>query len=94
MKNTKRPASLIPCGARQGSAGISISARCCVIIGSSSNDDGDVNENVKTAITTSHVHHTFLFISFKSLYDNDVNLPNFTYCRGREHKATTLFFFS
>jgi len=50
MKNTKGLESFIPCGARQGRAGISISARCCVIIGSSSNDDGDVNENGKTAI--------------------------------------------
>ena len=50
MKNTKRPASFIPCGARQGRAGISISARCCVIIGSSSSEEGDVNENGKTLI--------------------------------------------
>ena len=36
----------------------------------------------------------FLNISLPSLHDYDVNLPNFTFCQGREHKATTFFFFS
>ena len=40
-----------------------------------------------TCIT--HVHH-----AFPSLHDYDVKLPNFTFCRGREHKTTTFFFFS
>ena len=36
----------------------------------------------------------FLNISLPSLHDYDVNLPNFTFWQGREHKATTFFFFS
>ena len=41
-------------------------------------NDEDDNENVKKAIglisktTTSHVHHTFLYISFPFLHDYDV----------------------
>ena len=68
-------------------------------IGSLSNDDGDVNENVKKAIallrktTTLHVHHAFLYISLPSLHDYDVKIPNFTFCGGREHKTTTFFSF-
>ena len=65
-----------------------------------SNDDGDVNENVIKAIgyigktTTLHAHHAFLYISLPSLHDYDVNMPNFTFCGGREDKAMTFFFFS
>ena len=65
-----------------------------------SNDDGDVNENGIKAIgyigktTTLHAHHAFLYISLPSLHDYDVNMPNFTFCGGREDKATTFFFFS
>ena len=71
-----------------------------VVKGNLSNDDGDVNENGKKAVayvgktTTLHVHVAFLYISLPSLHDYDVNLPNFTFCQGREHKATTFFFFS
>ena len=36
-----------------------------------------------------HVHH-----AFPSLHDYDVKMPNFTFCRGSEHKTTTFFFFS
>ena len=36
----------------------------------------------------------FLYISLPSLYDYDVKIPSFTFCGGREHKTTTLFFFS
>ena len=99
MKNTKRPASFIPCGARQGRAGISISARRCVTIVSSSNDDGNVNENGRTAIgfisktTALHVHHTFLHISFPFLHDYDVKIPNFVFYGGRK-QAMTKFYFS
>ena len=69
MKNTKRPASFIKCGARQGRAGISISARCGVIIGSSTNDDSDVNENGKTAIgldwqNNNSAHASRFFVHF------------------------------
>ena len=44
-------------------------------------NDEDDNENVKKAIglisktTTSHVHHTFLYISFPFLHDYDVKMP-------------------
>ena len=43
------------------------------------------------ATTTLHVRHTFLNISLPSLHDYDVKMPNFTFCGGREHKATTSF---
>ena len=33
--------------------------------------------------TTSHVHHTFLNISFPFLHDYDVRMPNFAFSRGR-----------
>ena len=36
----------------------------------------------------------FLYISLPSLHDYNVKLPNFTFCRGREQKTTTFFFFS
>ena len=40
------------------------------------------------------MHHAFLYISLPSLYDYDLKMPNFTFCRGREQKTTTFFFFS
>ena len=40
------------------------------------------------------MHHAFLYIRLPPLHDNDVKLPNFTFCGQREHKTTTLFFFS
>ena len=45
------------------------------LLGSFTNDDGDGNENVKTAkgslskTTTLHVHHAFLYISLPLLHD-------------------------
>ena len=57
------------------------------------------NENLKKAIglksktTTSHVHRTFLFISFPFLHDYDVKMPDFAFYRGRK-QATTKFYFS
>ena len=48
-------------------------------------NDADDNENVKKTIglisktTTSHVHHTFLNISFPFLHDYDVKMPNFAF---------------
>ena len=68
-------------------------------LGSLSNDDADGNENGKKAIgliskkTTFHVHHAFLYISLPSLPDYNVKVPEFTFCRGREHKTTTFFSF-
>ena len=41
--------------------------------------------------TTLHVHHAFLYIPLPSLHDNDVKMPNFTFCGQGEHKTTTLF---
>ena len=64
------------------------------------NDNGDGNKNGKKAIglisktTTLHVHHAFLYISLPSLHGYDVKLPNFMFCGEREHKTTTLVFFS
>ena len=44
--------------------------------------DGDGNENVKiTKTTILHVHHAFLYVSFPSLHDYDVKMPNFTFNR-------------
>ena len=34
----------------------------------------------------------FLFISYPSLHDYKVKVLHFTFCRGREHKTTTLEF--
>ena len=39
------------------------------------------------------MHQAFLYLSLPSLHDYDVKLPNFTFCREREHKTTTSFFF-
>ena len=96
MKNTKRPASFIPCGACQGSAGISISARCCVIIGSSSNDDGDVNENGEKEISLDWQNNNFARASrFFVHFFTFSAMPNFTFCSGgRGHSTTTFFFVS
>ena len=69
-----------------------------LILGSLGNDDGEVNENGKEGMdlisktTTLHVHHAFLYISLPSLHEYDVKMPNFTFCRGREHNTTTFFF--
>ena len=68
-------------------------------IGTLRSNDADDNENVKKTIglinktTTSHVHHTFLYISFPFLHDYDVKMPNFAFYRGRK-QATTKFYFS
>ena len=70
------------------------------ILGSLSNDDGDVNKNSKKAIgldwqtTTLHVYHAFLYIYLPSLHYYDVKMPIFTFCEGRERKTTTFSFFS
>ena len=39
--------------------------------------------------TTSHVHHTFLYISFLFLRVYDVEMPNFASYEGRKQAATT-----
>ena len=44
--------------------------------------DGDGDENVKiTKTTILHVRHAFLYVSFPSLHDYDVKMPNFTFNR-------------
>ena len=55
-----------------------------------------VKQQLITCITrVSHVYHAFLYIFLPSLHENDaVKLPNFKFCEGHEHKATTSFFFS
>ena len=59
-------------------------------IGTLRSNDADDNENVKKTIglisktTTSHVHHTFLYISFPFLHDYDVKMPNFAFYGGRK----------
>ena len=70
------------------------------LIGSLSNDDGDGNENGKKAIGLDKQNNNFaraarfLYISLPSLHDYNVKVPNFRFCRGREHKTTTFVFFS
>ena len=43
--------------------------------------------------TILHVHHAFLYISFLSLHDYDMKMPNFMFC-GRCEQKTTFFSFS
>ena len=69
------------------------------LLGTLRSNDADGNENVKKTIglisktTTSHVHHTFLYISFPFLHDYDVKMPNFALYGGRK-QATAKFYFS
>ena len=69
------------------------------IIGSLSNDDGDVNENGKKAIGLDRQRNNIARVSrffvhfFPSLHDYVVKMPKFTYCGGRKHNTTALFFF-
>ena len=39
------------------------------------------------------MQRTFLYISFQSLDDYDLKLPNFMFCGGLENKTTTFFSF-
>ena len=69
-----------------------------MVLGSFSNDGGDGNENVKTAIGLLsktkglHVHQAFLHISLSFLHDYDVKMPNFTFYGGRKQATTKLSF--
>ena len=57
-------------------------------------DDGD-NGDGKKAINNNFARASlFLYISLPPLHDYNVKLPNFTFCRGREQKTKTFFFFS
>ena len=77
---------------------IKLSPYCFLVAGSFSNDDGDVNQDVKKAIgllskkTTLHVHHAFLYISLPSLHDYDVKMPNCKFYGERKQATTNLFF--
>ena len=79
-------------------AAYSANRRIMFLLGSSSNDDGDGNEDVKKAVgslrktTTLHVHHAFLYISLPSLHDYDVKVPNCKFYGGRKQATTNLFF--
>ena len=65
------------------------------VLGTLRSDDGDDNENVKKARgliakpTILHVHHALLYISFQSLHDHDVKMPN--RCTDGEHKRLRNF---
>ena len=67
-------------------------------LGTLRSNDVDDNENVKKTIglisktTTSHMHHTFLYISFPFLHDYDVKMPNFAFYGGRKQATTKLHF--
>ena len=58
--------------------------------------DGYSNDNVKKAIscktTTLHVHHALLCISFPSLQDYNVKMPNFRFNEERKQTKTNLSF--
>ena len=49
------------------------------------------NDATVTRTSTSHVHHTFLYIYIPFLHNYDVKLPNFTFY-GERKKATTKFY--
>ena len=69
------------------------------MLGTLRSKDADDNEKVKKTIglisktIPSHVHHTFLYISFSFLHDYDVKMSNFAFYGGRK-QATTKFYFS
>ena len=56
-----------------------------MIIGSSGNDEGDRNENVKkknSSFIEQYNRFAFVYISLPSLHDYDVKIPNFTFYGG------------
>ena len=59
-----------------------------------SKDDGDSNETGKETAKQQLITSRFVYFSLPWLHDYEVKAPNFTFCEGREHKATTFFFFS
>ena len=61
------------------------------------NEDGDGNENGKKAIILDWRNNNFarttrFFCLFFAVVAR-LQVPKFTFCRGREHKTTTFFFF-
>ena len=71
-----------------------------MVAGSLTNDDGDGNENGKKAVGLDKQNNYFarvsrFFVHFSAVFAQlNVKLPNFTFSRRREQKATTFFFFS
>ena len=67
-------------------------------LGTLRSNDADGNENVKKTIglisktTISHVHHTFLYISFPFLNDYIVKMPYFAFYGGRKQETTKFYF--
>ena len=79
----------------------------CLVAGSkqwgslSTNDGhGNGNKNGNKAIGLDWQNNNFtrasrfLYILLPSMHDYNVKVPNFAFCRGREQKTTTFFFFS
>ena len=68
------------------------------ILGTLRSNDPDGNKNVKKTVglisktTISHLHHTFLYISFPFLHDYDVKMPNFAFYGGRKQETTKFYF--
>ena len=68
------------------------------ILGTLRSNDPDGNKNVKKTIglisktTISHLHHTFLYISFPFLHDYDVKMRNFAFYGGRKQETTKFYF--
>ena len=54
--------------------------------------DVNVNLNLSKQQCPRYVHHACLHISLPSMYDYDVKMSNFTFCKGRENKRTTTLF--
>ena len=42
--------------------------------------------------TTSHVHHTFLYISFAFLHNHDVKMPYVVFYGGRKQEPMKFYF--
>ena len=69
----------------------------CEWIGSLRSNDADENENVKKTIclisktTTSHVQHTFFYISFPFSHNYDVKMPNFAFYGGHKQAPTKFY---
>jgi len=69
-------------------------------LGTLSDDDGYGNENGKKLVGLDWQNNIFvrascfLYITQPSLHDYNVKVPNFTFCRGQEHKTTIFIFFS
>ena len=74
--------------------------RSCVVAGSLARTTATATITAKKTIGLDKQNNYFervtgFFVHFSvALHDYDVKLPNFTFCRGREQKATTFFFFS